>query len=269
MTPPTTRSRHQIGWLSDRLGDKNGVGGWVAAIVPFVVMALAQTAIPLIRDDATIEWVSTLVVVAFAATTFVLAAGHQGLGRAAVAAAFVVAATLSVERLGSTTGFPFGTYDYTGALQPTVAGVPVIVPLAWFAMGIPALEVGHRITGSRPGAVALGACALTAWDLFLDPQMVDNGYWDWAVDGSYHGIPLSNYAGWLGVSAVVLTVVDSIRPTDLAPDLGAVALYSWWAVMNTIGFLVFFGEPLVGLVGGVGMGTVTVLAWRGRDRAGG
>lgn len=240
-----------------------------AAIAPFVVMALAQIAIPLTSDGATIEWVSTLVVVAFAVTTFVLTAGHWGIGRAGVASGFVVVATLGVEHLGSSTGFPFGEYDYTGALQPTVAGVPVIVPLAWFAMAIPALEVGHRITRSRPGAVAIGACALTAWDLFLDPQMVDNGYWEWAVDGFYDGIPLSNYAGWLGVSAVVLTVLERFRPTGLAPDLGAVALYSWWAVMNTIGFLVFFGEPLVGLVGGVGMGTLTVLAWRGQDRAGG
>lgn len=240
---------------------------WVAAAVPFAVLVLAQIAIPLTSDDATIEWLSTLVVVAFAATTFVLAAGYWGIGRAGIALAFVVVATLGVEHLGSTTGFPFGDYDYTGALGPTVAGVPAIVPLAWFAMGVPALEVGHRIGRSRFTTVAAGALALTAWDLFLDPQMVDNGYWKWAADGVYDGIPLSNYAGWIGVSAVVLAVLDRVRPAGIAPDLATVALYTWWAVMNTIGFLVFFDKPLVGLVGGVGMGTATTLAWWGRDRS--
>ena len=31
--------------------------------------------------------------------------------------------------------------------------------------------------------------------------------------------------------------------------------------MSTIGFVVFFGRPWVGLVGGIGMGAVTALAW--------
>lgn len=227
-------------------------------------MALAQIAIPLTSDDATIEWMSSLVVAAFFMTTLLSAIGHWGGTRAASAAGFVVVATLAVERLGSTIGFPFGDYDYTGALQPTVGGVPVIVPLAWFAMGVPALEVGHLISRSRLGAVVVGAVALTAWDLFLDPQMVDNGYWEWAVDGAYDGIPLTNYAGWLGVGVVVLAVVDRIRPARNSDNLPLLLLYTWWAVMNTIGFIAFFGEPFVGLVGGIAMGSITALAWRRR-----
>ncbi len=167
----------------------------IVAVGAFGVMALTQIAIPLTSDDATIEWLSSLVVAAFFATSLALAAGRWGVGRAVGAAAVVVVATLGVERLGSTTGFPFGEYDYTGALQPTLGDVPLIVPLAWFAMGVPALEVGHLIARSRAAAVVVGAVALTAWDLFLDPQMVDNGYWEWAVDGVYDGIPISNYFG--------------------------------------------------------------------------
>jgi carotene biosynthesis associated membrane protein len=229
-------------------------------------MALAQIAIPLTDHDPTIEWLSTLVVVAFAGATLVLTVLAWGTGRAFAAAGFVAVATLLVERLGTATGFPFGEYDYSGALEPTVAGVPAIVPLAWFAMGVPALEVGHRITRSRPAAVLLGALALAAWDLFLDPQMVDAGYWEWEADGVYHGIPLSNYAGWIGVGLVVLGVVDRLRATPGEPAAGTalVGLYTWWAVMNTIGFVVFFREPLVGAVGGLGMGAFTVLAWRAR-----
>jgi uncharacterized membrane protein len=243
---------------------QNGLLG--VAVGAFGVLALAQIAIPLTSDDATVELLSSLVVVAFFATSLALAVERWGAGRALGAAGFVVVATLVVERVGSTTGFPFGEYDYTGALEPTVAGVPAIVPLAWFAMGVPALEVGRRITRSRPAAVVLGALALAAWDLFLDPQMVDAGYWEWEADGAYHGIPPSNYAGWIGVGLVVLAVVDRIRTPPTTPTAGTalVGLYTWWAVMNTIGFIVFFGEPVVGVVGGVGMGALTVLAWRSR-----
>lgn len=234
-----------------------------AAAVPFGVMALAQIAIPLVDHDPTLEWLSSLVVVAFAATSLVLAVDAWGAARALGAAGVVVVATLAVEKIGTATGVPFGEYDYTGALQPTMAGVPVIVPLAWFAMGAPALEVGHRITGSRAGAVAVGGLALTAWDLFLDPQMVDAGYWAWEVDGPYHGIPLSNYAGWLVTALVVLAAVDRIRPA-VPSSTPLLWLYTWWTVMSTIGFVVFFGEPAVGLVGGLAMGAITTLAWRAR-----
>jgi uncharacterized membrane protein len=229
------------------------------AWVPFAVMALTQIGIPLTDDDATLEWLSSLVVVAFFLTTLAVVVARWGAARALGAAAFVVVATALVEKLGTTTGFPFGAYDYTGALQPTIAGVPVIVPLAWFAMGVTALEVGHHV-GSRVVAVVVGGLGLTAWDLFLDPQMVDAGYWEWEADGAYQGIPLTNYAGWVLTGLAVLSVVERIRPAT-PPSPGLRWLYTWWAVMNTIGFLVFFGEPWVGLVGGLGMGAITALAW--------
>jgi len=242
-----------------------------SAWVPFGLLALAQIAIPLTDDRATTEWLSSLVVVAFAATTLVLAVAAWGGRAAGTALAAVSVLTLAVERVGSTTGFPFGEYDYTGALEPTLAGVPAIVPLAWFAMGVPALEVGHAVTprGSGRGRrsplagaapVLVGAVALTAWDLFLDPQMVEEGYWRWATDGAYEGIPLTNYAGWLATGVVVLAVLDRLR-RPVAADAALLALYTWWAVMSTIGFLVFFGRPLVGVVGGIGMGTCAALAW--------
>lgn len=265
MRPTPTRPRGPFGARDRRSGGTNGLW-W--ALAPFGVMALAQIAVPLTDHPPTLEWLSTVVVVAFAATTLVLAATSWGPARAGLALGFVVVATFVVERVGSTTGFPFGEYDYTGALQPTVGHVPVIVPLAWFAMGVPALEVGRVVARTPVPAVLVGAVALTSWDLFLDPQMVENGYWEWAVDGAYEGIPLSNYLGWLLTGVVVLAVVDRLRPPRPA-HRPLLALYTWWAVMNTIGFLVFFGRPLVGVVGGIGMGTCAALAWWRWSRAGG
>ena len=234
------------------------------AWIPFGVLAASQIAIPLADDPDLIAVLTTVVVVAFWATTLVLAAGSWGLRRAGLAATFVGLATLGVEKLGTTTGFPFGEYAYTGELQPAIGGVPAIVPLAWFAMGVPALEVARRIVGGRWAAVVVAALALTAWDLFLDPQMVGEGYWAWAVDGVYRGIPLSNYAGWVLTGLVVLAVVDRIRPDGAPVSDGLLGLYTWWTVMSTIGFAVFFDDLVVAAVGGAGMGAITALAWRSR-----
>ena len=62
----------------------------------------------------------------------------------------------------------------------------------------------------------LGAVALTAWDLFLDPQMIAEGYWRWARRGGYRGIPLSNYAGWLVTGVGVMAVLEAVLPPGRA-----------------------------------------------------
>ena len=58
----------------------------------------------------------------------------------------------------------------------------------------------------------MGAVALTAWDLFLDPQMTAERYWRWERPGSYRGIPLSNYAGWLVTSAGMMVALERLLP---------------------------------------------------------
>ena len=235
-----------------------------AAAGTAVVMALTQIAVPLTDDRATL---TTVVVVAFAATTTCLAADVWGWRRAFTAAAVVVAATTALERVGTTTGLPFGEYRYTGVLEPTVAGVPLAVALAWLAMAVPAREVAARLVGPGWRRVALGAVALTAWDVMLDPQMVDEGFWVWAGGGPWRDVPLSNYGGWLVSSAGVMLLLDRLLP---GPGRSAplVALYGWWAVMQTLGFLAFFGDPVVGVVGGACMLPLAWLAWRASSRSG-
>lgn len=218
-------------------------------LVAFAVMALAQAPIPFLDDD---RLLTTVVVVAFFAATCALSADVWRPRRVALAAGFIVAATFALELLGSTTDWPFGAYDYTGALVPHLLDVPLVVPLAWFAMAVPAREVAARLVAPGWARVALGAVALTAWDLMLDPQMVDAGYWAWEADGPWRGIPLSNYAGWLISSAAVMVVLDRLlpRPGQSRPLL---ALYAWWGFSEALAFIVFFGDPVVGLVGGAAM----------------
>jgi len=224
----------------------------VIAAALFGAMALAQIAIPLTDDRSTL---TTAVVVLFAGVTTAL------VGRGAlVALPIVLAIGWGVEELGSSTGFPFGEYDYGDDLQPQLAGVPLAVVLAWWAMAVPAREVARRLVPGR-WVVPVGAVALTAWDVFLDPQMVGEGYWTWLDGGPWRDIPLTNYVGWLVVGCVVMLVLERWLPRVDEPAW-LVALYAWWAVMQTVGFVFFFDDVVVGLVGGLCMLPLAGLALR-------
>ena len=227
-------------------------------------MAIAQIAVPLTDDRATL---TTVVVVCFAAASTAFAAAVWGWRRALVAATVVVAATTALERVGTATGLPFGEYRYTGALTPTVGGVPLAVTLAWLAMAVPAREVAARLAPAGWRRVGLGALALTAWDVMLDPRMVADGFWVWADGGPWRDVPLSNYGGWLLSSAAVVLLLDVLLPAP-GRSRELVGLYGWWAVMQTLGFLVFFGDPLVGLVGGACMLPLAWLAARADQEPG-
>jgi uncharacterized membrane protein len=241
--------------------------GWVVAgSAAFAVMALVQLVYPL-RDEQ--AGLSVLIVVLMAAAALAFGAARWGRGRAFAAFGAVAGFTLALEWVGHTTGLPFGDYAYTGALQPEIAGVPAVVPLAWFAMALPAREVAIRLVGPGWARVAAGALALTAWDVFLDPQMVEAGFWVWEGGGPWRDVPLSNYAGWVVGSAVVMTLLDRVVPPGDARrpgGRGLLAIYAWMAFLSTFGFLVPFGDPVVAVVGGVAMGVPAVLAWRAELR---
>jgi len=130
-------------------------------------------------------------------------------------------------------------------------------------MAVPAREAAHAALGPRSGAttrVIVGAAALTAWDLFLDPQMVGEGYWRWARLGIYRGIPFGNYVGWfvtgLGVMAILeraLPAADAADSEGDRPDATLVATYELVVLMETVVSARYFRDPVVATVGGIGM----------------
>ena len=125
----------------------------------------------------------------------------------------------------------------------------------------PCLLVGQRLAGSRLGATLVGGWALASWDLFLDPQMVEAGHWRWAdVTASLPGspdVPISNYLGWVLVGVVMIGLLQ-LLPRREADDRVPAALYLWTYASSVLAFAVFFGRPVVALVGGVGMGLVAI-----------
>jgi putative membrane protein len=218
---------------------------------------------------------SSVVVVGSFTTTAANAVRRWGTTRAVTAGAVTAVATTAVERIGTRTGLPFGRYAYTSALRPQVAHVPAIVPLAWFAMGLPARETAHAALGvhSTPTRrIALGSAALTAWDLFLDPQMVGEGYWVWARRGIYRGIPLGNFVGWFVTGLGVMAALEALLPPttyvdgSADADVALVGEYTFMGVMETIGFARFFRDPVVAVVGGLGMLPIAASAVAGTLR---
>ncbi|MEO6570286.1 MAG: carotenoid biosynthesis protein [Ilumatobacteraceae bacterium] len=196
-----------------------------------------------------------VVVGGLACTTADLTRRRWGSARTATSLVVVTVGTGWIERLGCRTGLPFGWYRYTTALRPAVGGVPVVVPAAWFAMALPARETAHAALGERSNPtrrILLGAVAMTAWDLFLDPQMVREGYWIWARAGRYRGIPASNFAGWLVTSIGVMAVLEVVLP-PADPVVDLVTEYTAMATMEAVAFSVFFRDRVVAAVGSVAM----------------
>jgi uncharacterized membrane protein len=185
------------------------------------------------------------------------------------ASALVATATLggfAVEAAGVATGFPFGTYDYSGQLGPKLLGVPLIIPLAWTWMAWPAWLAALRLAQTAVARVALAAVGLAAWDLFLDPQMVAEGYWTWqsptpALPG-VPGIPIGNYLGWLGFALLLMAVLAvAAGPRGSIPeaqDRSVLALWFWTYASSVLAHAAFLGLPWSALWGGAIMGVVVI-----------
>ncbi|WP_211357102.1 carotenoid biosynthesis protein [Nocardioides rubriscoriae] len=240
---------------------------WPRAVVVALAAAavLVQMAFPF-TDGGTLAMTAASVLLLAGA-----AIGHALVTHGVRAAAALVLVAggggLLVEVVGVRTGVPFGAYSYAGTLGPQVAGVPVLVPLAWVMMTWPALHVGRLLGGGhRVRTAVVGAWALVSWDVFLDPQMVDDGHWTWADPHpalpGVEGIPLTNFAGWLLVSLLLCAVLDRVvgraRPVPVGLARLPLAVYLWTYASSVLAHAAFFGRPSVAVVGSVVMGVVAV-----------
>jgi lycopene beta-cyclase len=232
------------------------------------VWVLTMIAIPIVRwtvGDGALHWGVTLSVYLLTLTVLIALWQQWGWRATVRLVALVGPLAWGLEWLGSTTGFPFGVYHYTAVLQPQVAGVPLLIPVAWLMMLPPAWAVASVIGGGRRDwrFVLVSAAVFTAWDLFLDPQMVGWGYWVWATPGGYFGIPWVNFGGWF-LGAALLTVI--VRPPQLAAPL-FVTIYAITWFLQTVGQAIFWQMPGPALAGGLGMGIFLLLAYLRAQRA--
>jgi putative membrane protein len=167
---------------------------------------------------------------------------------------------LVVEQIGSRSGWPFGSYEYSPTLGYQIYGVPLVVPFAWVMLAHPVLLAARKVT--KNWVFLYGGFGMMAWDLFLDPQMVSAERWTWDFTGSHvpfqPEIPLSNAFGWLltgmGLMAILNVVlrVDrrKVSTSTAVPDF--FLMWTWFA--GVVGNLFFFDRTGVAFFGGLVFG---------------
>jgi uncharacterized membrane protein len=142
------------------------------------------------------------------------AAERVGWSRSWLMAALACGLGLSAEVLGSRTGFPFGLYSYATAPDPLILGVPLMVPLGWFALTLS----GLLLSGGRAWLAGL---LLALWDVGLEPLMTAQRYWLWSDPNPlWAGAPLQNFLGWWAVGSGISWVIMRVGPEILGARLG-------------------------------------------------
>jgi uncharacterized membrane protein len=152
------------------------------------------------------------------------AGGALGLRLTIAFVAITVGTSWAFEEVGVVTGLVYGPYHYTSALGPQIGSVPVLIPIAWFALAYPTYLLINVVAGGwpvgTPGgrrrliALALGgALLMTAWDLVLDPILSGPVYrgWTWETGGFGGGVPVQNYLGWAATSFVIFVLYRAVE----------------------------------------------------------
>jgi len=111
------------------------------------------------------------------------------------------------ESVSLRTGFPFGHDRFTDLMGPKISGLPVLLALAWVGMGYLSWVVSLALLGDENKPLSgkrtvlaplVASFVMTSWDLSMEAVWadVDHG-WVWRDGGSYYGVPISNFLGWL------------------------------------------------------------------------
>jgi putative membrane protein len=173
----------------------------------------------------------------WAAPVFLLcAAGIAGLSAEFRAVLVFAGGGFLAELIGVHTGFPFGRYSYGAALGPSIGGVPAAIACAWVTLLLFARDAARRITARRWAVVAVGAAIMTSIDLLVDPVATRTlGYWQWDPPGTFLGVPPVNFAGWFGVSALLLAACPypaGSRRSTVAVGLSVIAFFAAIAALG-------------------------------------
>ena len=172
---------------------------------------------------------------------------------------------LVVEAVATTTGFPYGPFAYSDGLGYKLFGVvPWTVAVAWPTLFLGAHSVAANLFESRLVRIIFTTLCLLAFDLVIDPGAVSLSFWQFVEEGSFYGVPLSNFAGWLlsGFAGACLLdlVVAGLRPllpTPIQLSSSALMIIFFWTALG-----VFAGMFVPSVIGLAVLSALAIVWWR-------
>lgn len=189
---------------------------------PFAVIGVAFD----VKPPFSLDWAGSALLFLEGTLLVVSAMLLYNRWRALLAGLCVILLSYVVEMLGVTTGFPFGSYHYTGILFPSLpGGVPLAVMFAWILVvfgSYGAVIERKKATNliARLGHVLLAAALATLLDLAIEPVAAYvERYWQWLRAGSfsYYGVPLANFVSWFIVAFALLSLVRWLFSASYTP----------------------------------------------------
>jgi putative membrane protein len=165
------------------------------------------------------------------------------LGRRAAAGIGLLAAyAYAIEFVGLTTDWPYGEFHYVVDLGPTVADVPVALPVFFLPLVVNGYLLTMLLLGDRArrAVVRLPAVVATvvAMDLVLDPGAVALRFWTYPGGGPVYGVPLSNFQGWVLSATVAVVVLDRVLDWPALADRLATCEF---ALDDLVSFVILWG----------------------------
>jgi putative membrane protein len=139
--------------------------------------------------------------------------------RATIGLLVLTAYAYGIELVGVTTGWPYGEFTYLVELGPMLLGqIPLGLPVFFFPLVLNSYLLVLLLLGdaARSTPIRLGGTlsVVMLMDLVLDPGAVGLGFWQYAAENGYYGVPYTNFAGWVLSGTISVWVFDRVLISD-------------------------------------------------------
>jgi len=185
---------------------KTNITLWILFLV-LIATAVGQAFFPKYEGNLQVIELIQLIF----AVTFAFVHGSVRYGRKGMLFFFIATECVmfGMENFSILTGFPYGHYHYVpGKFMPFIGAVPLSTGLAYFAYGYIAWHVANtllRRADTRLQSVynvillpITASVVMSWWSFVTEPisSTVQNK-WIWENSGSYNGVPITNFFGWM------------------------------------------------------------------------
>jgi putative membrane protein len=151
---------------------------------------------------------SAAFLIAFAVPSYYYFLTHLPVRRALPVLIFFSVFPIAAEFVGVTTGLPYGAFHYTDGMGYRLGGiVPWSVAFVFAPLVLGSMRLASWVTTDARLAIPTSSLILVIHDMVLDPAAVYGGYWIWAREGAYYGVPAGNFIGWLLVGLLASTIM--------------------------------------------------------------